>query len=497
MPPAPEPSSVAAAPVETGEALRVVLGGASRLVLELDRHGPRPLADQIAERLASLIRAGSLTQGTRLPSIRALAGRSGVSIHSVVEAYARLAAMGLSVSRAGSGVYVVRPAAAPAAAPPPEPDPLLPEGAAAAMMDGWDDALAPGSGFLPGAWMEGAWQGGVLNRFARHLPAAMPRPSPPQGGEAIRQQISLKLGMRGILMPPDGVLMTSGATQALDLVMQAHLSPGDTVLVEDPGFFMLFPMLARRGARMVPIPRRADGPCLEAVAAACRSGAPKLFFLQSVLHNPTGWTATASNLHHLLRLAETHGLLLVEDDIYGDLHPGEPVRLIQLDGGASVIYISSFGKLIGGAARLGFLATSAARARELLRAKVMTALTGSGMEELLVLEVLSSGQYRRHVETLRARLSSARGLVTQRLRELGFSIEGGDGGLFLWAEAPEGVPDDLTRRARRQGLFLAAGTLFRPGGRPSRHFRFNVGRSTDPRIPALLRGLLHGGGTPG
>ncbi|MFC7556966.1 PLP-dependent aminotransferase family protein [Pseudoroseomonas wenyumeiae] len=270
--------------------------------------------------------------------------------------------------------------------------------------------------------------------------------APPQGGAAVREHVCQRLAMRGIAVPPDGVLMTAGGTQALQLVAQAFLSPGDTVLVEDPGYFMLFPMLEQRGLRLVPVERRPDGPCLEALEQACRREAPKAFFLQPVLHNPTGWTASAANLHRLLRIAERHNLLLVEDDAHGDLHGGEPVRLMQLDGGASVIHVGSFTKLIGQGTRVGFLAASAERVQALLRTKITTALTGSGVEEQLVLEMLCSGQYRRHLETLRARLSAARGLVAG----------GCAGSASPWRVGRTGCSSG-SRRRRKRGA-----TLFSP-----------------------------------
>ncbi len=473
-------------------ALRLVVGGHARLAIEIDRQAPQPLADQIAGRLAELIRSGTLQHGAKLPSIRALARRTGIGVHSVVEAYARLAAMGLAVSRAGSGVYVIRPADLPPSAPLPMPDPTMAEGVALAMLEVRDDVLCPGGGVLPEGWTEGAWQGGVLSRFHRGLSQHLRRAAPPQGGAAIRQHVCQRLAMRGIAVPPEAVLMTAGSTQALQLVAQTFLTPGDAVLVEDPGYFMLFPMLAQRGLRLVPIERRSDGPCLEAVERACRTEAPKAFFLQPVLHNPTGGTASPANLHRLLRIAERHDLLLVEDDAHGDLHGGEPVRLMQLDGGARVIHVASFTKLIGTGTRVGFLAASPERVQTLLRMKITTALTGSGVEEQLVLEMLASGQYRRHLEALRARLSAARGLVAARLRELGFGIAGGEDGMFLWAEAPADARPDLVLAARDRGLVLAGGQLFRPGQLPSRHFRFNVARSTDPRVAEVLGALLRG-----
>lgn len=473
--------------------LRLVLGGHARLSIAIDRAAPQPLADQIAGQLAALIRAGTLPHGARLPSIRLLARRSGIGVHSVVEAYARLAAMGLAVSRAGSGIYVLRPAELPPPAPLPAPDPSLAEGIAMAMLEAREDLLCPGSGVLPESWTESAWQGGVLARFHRQLPAHLRRVAPPQGSAALRAHVGQRLAARGMALPPEALVMTAGGTQALQLVAQTFFRPGDTVLVEDPGYFMLFPMLEQRGLRLLPIPRLPDGPCLDSLERACREEAPKGFFLQPVLHNPTGGTATPANLHRLLRIAEAHGLLLVEDDAHGDLHGGEPVRLMQLDGGASVIHLGSFTKLIGQGTRVGFVAAAPERAQALLRSKVILALTGSGVEEQLLLEMLSSGQYRRHLEALRARLSAARGLVAPRLRALGFGIAEAEDGMFLWAEAPPGARPDLVLAARDRGLVLAGGRLFRPGRQPSRHLRFNLGRSTDPRIPELLGALLREG----
>ncbi|WP_165585548.1 PLP-dependent aminotransferase family protein [Roseococcus sp. SYP-B2431] len=474
--------------------LRLVLGGHARLAVEVDRSASQPLADQIASQLATLVRAGTLPHGARLPSIRTLARRSGIGVHSVVEGYARLIDMGLASSRAGSGVYVVRPSELPPPAPLPVPDPTLAEGIAMAMLEAREDVLCPGGGVLPESWTEAAWQSGVLARFHRNLSAHLRRAAPPQGGQEIREHISQRLASRGIVAAPEALLMTAGGSQALQLVIQTFLQPSDTVLVEDPGYFMLFPMLEQRGLRLVPVPRLADGPCLETLERACRTEAPKAFFVQPVLHNPTGGTATAANLHRLLRIAERNALLLVEDDAHGDLHGGEAVRLMQMDGGATVLHIGSFTKLVGQGLRTGFVAASRERAQALLRTKVTTALTGSSVEERLLLELLSSGQYRRHLETLRARLSAARGLVATRLRGLGFGIADGDDGMFLWAEAPRDASAGLIPAARARGLALAGGALFRPGRQPSRHFRFNVSRSTDPRIMEVLAALLPGEG---
>jgi len=462
------------------------------IAVRLDRgRGCPPVVDQLVECLAAAMRTGRITAGVRLPSIRALARRVGVSVHTVVEVYDRLAALGLTISRPGAGVFVARQAAVDPLPPTAlsAPDTADPLGLAEAAIGAREAALAPGSGFLPGAWVEDAWQGPALARFHRKLAAALPTAAPPRGHAELRMQIAARLARLGIPATADRVLVTHGATQALDLVIRALLAPGDTVLVEDPGFFMLFPMLERHGVRMLPVPRRRDGPDLAAVATACRQHRPRAFFVQPVLHNPTGWTATPASLHQLLGLAERHGMLLIEDDAYGDMHPDRPVRLAQLGVGSDcVVHLASFTKVLGPAIRVGFVLADAARLEQLLRLKVLSTLTGSGIEELLLAEMLASGQYRRHLDRLWPRIAAARALATRRLAEAGFDVgDGAEAGLFLWAAMPDAeAAATLAMQARRQGVVLARGDLFRPGCLPSRHFRFNVARSTDPRLVEIL-----------
>lgn len=473
------------------ETQRLAIGSAI-VALRLDRGRDHlPLAEQIVERLASAIRGGVIGPGIRLPSIRLLARRLGVSVHTAVEAYDRLAALGLTNSRPGAGVFV-SPSAAEVPAPSslPRLDPRDPLGLSLEANGAREGSPARGGGFLPPAWVQDAWQGPVLARAGRRLAAALTTSAPPAGDETLRTQIATKLLGQGVPAAPEDIIVTHGASGALDLVMRAKLAPGDAVLVEDPGYFMLFQMLERQGVRMIPIRRHRDGPDLAAVEAACLAHRPRAFFLQTVLHNPTGWTASPANLHGLLVLADRHDVLLVEDDVFGDLHPGMPLRLAGLAArGPRMAYIGSFTKVLGPGARIGFLRCDAVLVEAILQLKVLSSLTGSAIEEMLLVEMLAAGGYRRHLERLRPRLASARALVTRRLVELGFDFEEpAEGGLFLWA----GLPDPemaaaVAQAARARGLALMGGDLFRPGRSPSRHLRFNASRTTDPVIFDMLR----------
>lgn len=458
--------------------------------LRVDRTLPAPVVEQIVEGLSAQIRGGALGTGMRLPSVRALARRLGVSVHSVVEAYDRLGALGLIAPRPGAGTFVAP--LGPAAIGSAGADPDVGDEAVSLRSNGKAARFKPGNGYLPAAWLGDAWPAAVLHRVQRQMPALLTGDGTARGDAGLREQIALRLAAQGMPVAPDCILLTLGATQALDLVLRTTLLPGDTVLAEDPGYFKLYTMMERLGVRLVPVPWTPLGPDLDAVEAACRAHRPKLFLVQSVLHNPTGWTAAPATLHRLLGIAERHGLLLVEDDTYAEMHPGHPVRLLQLAGGERLIYLSSFTKLVGPATRIGFIAAERGRIEALLQAKLLSTPAIPPIGEALLRELLASGQYRRWLERLRPRLASAHALAVARLRALGFGVAEATPGLFAWASLPDGLdPEAVYQAALGQDLLLARGTLFRPNRQPSPHLRFNVSRSTEPAIfEALERALL-------
>jgi DNA-binding transcriptional MocR family regulator len=459
-------------------------------VFELSRDSTVALVDQVADRITRLVEHGQLPAGARLPSIRKLAKLVGASPFTIVDAYDRLVARGVIESRAGRGFFVCNRRLA---------TPLL---AIEAMTDPGSDALAlarltltyscdiiaAGSGFLPENWLLEAVPGAVLNRLSRGRRPHAWMQCPPQGLVELREQIAARLVQHGIAASAANIVTTFGASQAFDLLGRILFAPGDAVLVEDPGYFVLFEQLRGQHVNLIPVPRTATGPDLEALEAACRAHRPRAFFTQTLLHNPTGSSTEPASCHRVLSLAEQFGFAIIEDDVYGDLHDGPAVRLAQIDGLRHVIYVNSFTKLIGPALRVGFIAADPALIARIVERKVLSVLSGSALLESFVAEVLDSGRYRKHVDTIRARLSRMRRDASQALTGAGITFESTAGeGMFLWGRVPDSTPiDELVRTAREQSILLAKGTLFSPskGCRP--WLRFNVAHSTAPPLIRFL-----------
>jgi DNA-binding transcriptional MocR family regulator len=458
-------------------------------MFELSRQSAVPLVDQIAERLTGLVQHGQLAPGARLPSIRKLARLVGASPFTVVDAYDRLVARGLIESRAGRGFFVMhRQPAAPLVAI----ETALPDSSSDALALArqcmMSECIPAGSGFLPENWLLEAAPAGVLTRLARGRRPQSWLPCPPQGLPDLREQLAARLSQHGIAVSAPNIMTTFGASHAFDLLARILLSPGDAVLVEDPGYFVLFEQLRSHHVRLIPIPRRADGPDLEVLEAACRTHHPRAFFTQTLLHNPTGSSAEPANCHRVLSLAEQFGLAVIEDDVYGDLYAGPGVRLAQIDGLRHVVYVGSYTKLIGPALRVGFIAADAALVTQLVECKVLSVLSGSALLEAFVSEVLDSGRYKRHVDQVRARLARMRRDARRALESAGieFDTPGGEG-IFLWGRVPDHVAvDELVRCAREKSILLAKGSLFSPSHSCAQWLRFNAAHSAAAPLVRFL-----------
>ena len=166
-----------------------------------------------------------------------------------------------------------------------------------------------------------------------------------------------------------------GATHALDIVSRTLLRAGDYVMVEEPGWAIEFARLAALGMRILPVPRRADGPDLDVMARYCELHAPKLFVSVSVFHNPTGYCLSPGSAHRVLQLANAHNFHIVEDVTYSHIAPDHATRLCALDGLQRTIYVSGFAKILAPGWRVGFLAAPASLVEAFVDTKLLATLT--------------------------------------------------------------------------------------------------------------------------
>ncbi|HEU4591781.1 MAG TPA: PLP-dependent aminotransferase family protein [Steroidobacteraceae bacterium] len=442
------------------------------------------LPAQLAARFAQRIENHALRPGTRLPSIRSCAQESRVSRSTVVEAYDRLIAAGLIESRRGSGFYVRlrsnklaqrRSTAHPMPASALDVSWLL-----RAQRRQSPGSEQPGAGLLPENWLDHELVAAAVRGVGRSRGSWLLKYGTAEGYLPLREALSTRLAHVGIEALPEQIITTAGATAAIDLVARRFLVPGDVVFVEDPAWFVMFARFAAFGARIVGVPRTADGPDIAALESLLTREKPKLFILNSVAHNPTGSCISPVNAVRVLELAIRHNFMIVEDDIYGDLQGRHATRLASLDALRHVVYVGGFSKTLAANLRVGYMAAHPALIRELRDIKALTGLASSELSERVVARIIVDRAYERMLERVRARLDDCRARTAEALVKMGAKIAGTPvGGMYLWADFGRDT-NELATAGSREGVLLAPGSLFSPTQLPTTWMRVAAATCLNP-----------------
>ncbi|WP_312931910.1 PLP-dependent aminotransferase family protein [Pseudomonas sp.] len=465
-------------------------------MLELRPDSPTPLVNQIIDGLRELIDSHTLKPGAKVPSIRAFAATYSVSTFTVVEAYDRLVAQGVLTSRGNTGFFVSRATTERLedtvrggdSAPPS----FNAEWYLQQIFETRQLPFKPGCGWLPNDWM---YEDG-LRRGLRQVagsPLELSGYGDPLGLPELRTLTAQNLQQElSIVANPAQLMLTHGASQALDLAVRTLVRPGDVVLVDDPGYPNLMSILRFQGATLVGVPRTPNGYDLDHLERLLTVHQPTAFFTQPHLHSPTCSRTPLAQLHRLLQLANQHGFRLIENNLYADMIAEPQPCLTSLDHLQQVVYVGSYSKSISPNVRVGYLLANPDLIQQLLTLKMRSGLTTSQVMERVVYSAVIDGRWRKHLKRLRQRLAQAHQEVGAHLQRLGFELfVESDEGMYIWARHPA-LPDSavLLDEALSHGMMLGPGQLFTVDAQATGWMRFNVAFSTAPELWALFERLL-------
>lgn len=437
--------------------------------LTIERDGRTAIYLQLAETLAWRIGTGELSPGVRLPSERDLARQLGISRTTAVSAYRELAARGLVRGHVGRGTFVC-------AGPAESGAPFAWRGKVALgaqrtldgslrtlARHGSDRAvisLATGAGALDLFPMDTFRQmtDRVLSRGA-HAALGL---GPTEGQPKLRRAIAARIGVL-----PERVLIVNGAQQGLDLIARCLLDPGNTVIMDRPGYIGAIQVFRAAGATIVGWDiERADPNELEDLLLRYR---PKLLYTNPTFHNPTGRTLDLHERRDLLDLAGRYRLPVVEHDLYRDtwFSTPPPPSLRQLDQHQLVIQVSTFSKTVAGGLRLGWLTAAEAIVDQLALVRQRIDVASPSLEQLLMAEFAASRGYDEHMATLRVahrqRHDALIAAIRRHLPPGTLSVAPVDGGLYLWCSAGHEIDTrDLLDAATKAGVVFVPGDVFYP-----------------------------------
>ncbi len=408
----------------------------------------RPLYWRLAEALAPTL-AGEATPEP--PSARALAAELGVNRATVTAAYHELARRGLLVLRPG------RPHRG-------RPGPTVSEVTTGELPAGGLDLAryAPDRELLPAGetfrWLGlGEGEGEGVAQYGSTW-----------GYEPLRGWVAARLRGLGISVSAEGVLLTGGVQHALDLLLRAVARPGDVVLVEDPTYPGLPPLLALHQMRALGVPVHRDGVHPEDVERLLGQTHPRLAILTPTLHNPSGVVLSEDRRRELLELLASRGTLVVEE-FFDPALVSEglvPPPLAALDPG--VVAVGSFSKALFPGLRVGWVVGPGDVVKRVGAVKRAADLGGSPFLEAAAWTLCSRGvlddQFARLRHAARVRLQVVQHALSRAPAGVGWSEP--RGGFSLVVTLPAGWSSRaVAARAGEFGVWVLPGPAMSVSGR--------------------------------
>jgi GntR family transcriptional regulator/MocR family aminotransferase len=431
----------------------------------LDRAAATPLFRQLYVHLKEAILDGRMAAGVRLPATRTLCGLLNVSRQTVLAAYEQLMAEGYLQGTVGKGTFVSAslPAAARAgdAGAAPLVRPLSARGELiAGGMAGLLYHAGPLRAFRPS--MPGldlfpfdVWRR-LEARHWRHSTGSLGY-GPGAGYAPLRELLCAYLqASRGVQCAPDQIVITSGSQQALYLLAQLLLAPGDAMWIESPGYQGAVAPFAVAGARVCPVPVDAEG--MDVAYAATHYPDARLAFATPSHQLPLGVTMSLRRRLELLRWAEANRAWIVEDDYDSEYrHTGPPLASLQgMDRTGCVIYVGTLSKVLFPALRLGYVVAPPALAAALARAKAVVDRHSPIVPQATLADFIAGGHFARHIRRTRDAYGERRLALIEALdTRLGGRLRQGpsDAGLDVCVHFTEGLDEEtVARHARDFGV---------------------------------------------
>lgn len=449
-----------------------------------------PKYHQIIHVIEEKLVSGELQPGERLPTERALADLFQVNRSTVKRAYEEFVANGIVIAEQGRGTYI-------------NPDkwfrytgnqtnwhnymkhsrfslsvPFM-DALKAKQREADPELLDFASGDLPVSLTPEielphlSWQT-LLSEEANDAPS---------GYEPLRTVFAEQLSQRSNqALTSEHVLITSGAQQALFLITQGLLSPGDAIAIEAPSYSYSLSLFQSAGLRLYPLPMTDSEDWREQLETLYGKHRIKMVFVNPTYQNPTGKVMSHAARQ---RLVETCGKLhipIVEDDPFGMLTPSsiQPLYSYAPD---NVIYIGSLSKVVGATTRIGWLTAPPEVIKRLAEARNEMELGLSIFPQVLAYSLLKSNGFSQHVAHLMQQTTTLRQTFQKQLRlvfDEAIQFEPITGGYHLWVSLPDYVTTQREyNHLLKQNVLLMPGTLF---GDSAKYFRLSFIHFTEERL---------------
>ncbi len=335
----------------------------------------------------------------------------------------------------------------------------------------------------------------ISNEILTKTPITALQYSITEGYTPLREALKAQYKARNLFHDGDDLLILTGTQQSVDLTTRVLVNEGDTVICEQPSFVGSLNAIKAGGANLVGVEMENDGISIEKLEQALKENKnTKFLYLIPNFQNPSGITMSLEKRKAVYELALKYGVLIFEDNPYGDLRfAGEPVPNIKsMDTEGIVIYAGSFSKTLSPGMRVAFVIANAAITQKIVVVKQTNDVHTNIWSQMVCEQFMRENDWDAHIKNLcdiyrkKAKLmldgmdAHFNPAVTHTVPE---------GGLFIWGTLPEGVDmmEFCTEAVTKHKVAVVPGTAFMPHETDeTRSFRLNFSTPTDEQI---VRGI--------
>lgn len=313
--------------------------------------------------------------------------------------------------------------------------------------------------------------------------------SPYKGDKLLRQKLVSFLSTKGIKATTGEIQILSETNQALDFVVMLLVKPGDTVIMEEPVSPDPYRAMELAGADIVTIPVDKDGMNCDALERVLLQKKPRLIYVNSSFHDPTGTILSLERREKIVELSNRYRIPIVEEDAASELvYTGMKFPPLKaLDKAENIIYIYSFSLTFVPGLSLAFIVANSDVIESLSYLVSVRMMAVDWITQKLLAQYLSDGSYYGILNKFRENYAGKQEIVCTALddmKDLGVSYERPRGGVYIWCKLPDGIDSkQFIDEAYRRGLALLPGHVFYPfknGGRD--HIRINYSFESEERL---------------
>ncbi|MCP3099211.1 PLP-dependent aminotransferase family protein [Myxococcus sp. K15C18031901] len=316
-----------------------------------------------------------------------------------------------------------------------------------------------------------------------------------EGYAPLREWIASHLGKKGRACNADQVLITNGSQQGIDLVAKVLLDPGDLVVVESPSYLAALQTFGGYEARFATVESDDEGMRIDDLERVLATHKPKLLYVVANFQNPKGTTLSLERRKQMVRLAQQHRFLILEDDPYGELRfRGEHLpSLAAFEEQGVVVSLGTFSKTLAPGLRIGWVAGPKDFVRSLTIAKQSTDLHTATVAQRAVVKLLERFDYYQHLAALTPVYGERANAMLDALKAhmpQGTRWTHPDGGMFLWAQLPAGLSGEalLPKAIEQKVAFVPGSPFFASNPRPE-FIRLNYSNRPPELIDEGMRRL--------